>query len=139
MSNIIPVEADLERRLRRELSKLDTSAAFGQELNARIAQLNSAQGAEARRALRARVDRERLSAERMLRRRFWESLAVMVGVGASAALAIWLVGPETLRALHVSTQVVNVVTGVCGALLIGWLWIAARDVGRGTGLRPALG
>jgi hypothetical protein len=139
MSNIIPLAPDLDRRLRRELGRLDVSPEFGPRLAARIAQVHGAEGEEARRALRARIDREYTNAERVLRQRFWESLAVMIGVGAFIALAIWLFGPGTIRALPASTQLVNVVSIVSGALLAGWLWVAIRDVGHGTGVRPSLG
>lgn len=136
-------DADLERRLRRLHSGLDTSAAFAPALRARIESLRSAEDAGARRARRERANRERLQTEARLRRRFWQTVAVTLLLGATAAIGAWLIGAPLGRALVAlsggGAAAGNPLALASLALFAGWLWLAMRGAARGRFGRLALG
>ena len=127
--------ADLERRLRRLHAALDTTAAFAPALRERIASLRSVEDAEARCERRERANRERRETEARLRRRFWQTLAVTLLLGATAAVGAWLIGAPIGRALGALGRgreaAWNPVALASLTLLIGWLCLAMRSAARG--------
>jgi len=83
------VQDDLDARLRRAFSGIDTATGFDSRLDARIAALP--QGLAA--SQRARAERQRARAVKLLAREAWLNAATAVGVGAAATAVIWRHGP----------------------------------------------
>jgi hypothetical protein len=126
-----PNESPLERRLRAQFGSLDTSAAFGPELSARIERLKGAVNERERRELRLRVDREWLSTEAELRRNLWRTLAITAVVGGAALLLAWLFGDEVARALSLGANHSHLLEYGSIGLLAAWILFAIRGVSLG--------
>jgi hypothetical protein len=90
---------ELDLRLRRVFSGIDTRAGFEGRLAARIAALEAAEPMPAAEAasLRARVERERAGTARRIAREAWMNAATALGVGAAAVAAVWRHGPAVAR------------------------------------------
>jgi hypothetical protein len=90
---------ELDRRLRRAFSGIDTRAGFEGRLAARIAALESAAPMSTAEAaiLRAWAERERAGSARRLARDAYIQVATAIGVGAAAVAAVWRHGPAVAR------------------------------------------
>ena len=143
MNSITAADTDLDRRLRRLHAGLDASPAFGPALHARIESLRSVEDQAARAERRALAYRERIATEARLRRRFWQTLALTLLVGALAAIGAWLIGDpigRALLALGTSRQATpSPLAAASVALFIGWLWLFVRGATRGSVRRLAFG
>ncbi len=138
--------ADLEARLRRLHSRLDTSAGFEARLLLSVAASGAALAPAERARLRSRLALEQLATRARLRRRLYLALAAAAGVGAGVA---WLAGAVLGRALAAFAALPSVVRlaaydpggggGYAVVLLVaGWLWMVVRASARGDGIGPAL-
>jgi ferric-dicitrate binding protein FerR (iron transport regulator) len=112
---------DLDARLRRAFSGIDTATGFESRLAARIAALPQLPAA----AQRARAERQRARAVKLLAREAWLNVATAVGVGAAVTAAIWRHGPAVARwtgdALIAAAEP-TVLTSFASAVLVVGLW-----------------
>lgn len=136
-----PPESDLERRLRRLHSRLDTSADFESRVLARVDGLRVVIDEKSRHALRERALQERLETEARLRRRYWQVLGVTIGAGILALVVAAIFGGEVGR-LFASIGVGKEWSPIAlasVALLAAAVWIAVQNAtGLGTS-RPEFG
>lgn len=133
---------DLDRRLRRLHSTLDTSSAFGPELRARLGSLRTVEDDATRAERRALAYRERLATETRLRRRLVSTLTLTLLLGTLAGITAWFIGAPIGRALlaaGASRDPLNPLSVASLVLLVGWLWIAVRGASRGSLRGLALG
>ena len=114
-------QRDLDARLRRAFSEIDTAAGFESRLAVRIAALPQLPAA----SQRARAERERARTVKLLAREAWLNAATAVGVGAAVTAAIWRHGPAVARwtgdALAAAADP-TVLTSFACAVLIAGLW-----------------
>ena len=112
---------DLDARLRRAFSGIDTATGFESRLAARIAALPQLPAA----AQRARAERQRARAVKLLAREAWLNVATAVGAGAAVTAAIWRHGPAVARwtgdALIAAAEP-TVLTSFASAVLVVGLW-----------------
>ncbi len=134
-------ESALELRLRRLHGRLDTSPEFESKVLARVDGLRTLVDESARRALRARVDRERFQTEARLKQRFWRGLGIALLAGGVATLLASAFGAElghVLASLGIQNSWNPIALGSL-ALLAAWLWIAVRGASAGESPRTVLG
>jgi len=112
---------DLDARLRRAFSGIDTAAGFESRLAARIAALPQLSAA----TQRARAERQRARTVKFLAREAWLNVATAVGAGAAMTAAIWRHAPAVARwtgdALTAATDP-TVLTSFASAVLVVGLW-----------------
>jgi hypothetical protein len=138
--------ADLEARLRRLCSRLDTSAGFEARLAVQVAASGPSLAPAERARLRSRLELERRATHARLQRRLYLGLVAAAAVGAGVAL---LVGPLLGRAFAAFAALPSVaglaahVPDGRGALAVvvlvaAWLWRVVRASARDAGTWQAL-
>jgi ferric-dicitrate binding protein FerR (iron transport regulator) len=90
---------ELDLRLRRAFSGIDTRAGFERRVVARIAALGASVPMPAAEAasLSARIERDRANTARRLAREAWVNAVTALGVGAAGVAAVWRHGPVVAR------------------------------------------
>jgi hypothetical protein len=138
--------ADLEARLRRLCSRLDTSAGFEARLAVQVAASGPSLAVAERARLRSRLELEQRATRARLQRRLYLGLVAAAVVGAGVAL---LVGPLLGRAFAAFAALPSVaglaahVPDGRGALAVvvlvaAWLWRVVRASARDAGTWQAL-
>jgi hypothetical protein len=127
MSGSQPRPGDLDARLRRALSVIDTSPGFEARVAARIAAMHP----EPADVLRERVESERLRAARRLRRDAWMNAASAAGVGLAALAVVWRQGPAVagwMEGVLAAAVDPGVLGGIALAVLAAGLWPVLRGL-----------
>jgi hypothetical protein len=140
------VPADLEARLRRLHSRLDTTAGFEPRLMSRIEASGSPLAAAERARLRSQLELEQLATRAWLRRRLYLGLVAAAAAAALGAGVAGLLGRllgRALTALPSAAELTARAPGGSGAfavvlLFAGWLWIVVRASARDAGSWQAL-
>jgi hypothetical protein len=141
MNDFDTPETPLDRRLRALYARLDTAPEFTRRLGARLARERGATDESARRALRERLEAERLRTEARLRWRLWGSLGCALGLAVLAALAAWLFGDVTAAVLgHAAAAAGASRIAIASTLvLVIWLWFIASRAAGGASVQAAFG
>ena len=119
------MSGEIDVRLRRAFTGIDTSAAFEARVAARIAALP----ATPRTLDLDRVERQRASAARRLAREAWMNATTAVGIGAAAIAVVWRHGTAVARwtedALMVASSP-DVILPAAMTVLAAGLWPVLR-------------
>jgi hypothetical protein len=119
----------LDARLRRLFAGVDTAPGFEARLAARIEALPGLPGD----VLRVRIELQRETVRRRLRREAWLNAATAAGVGAALVALVWREGPVVTRWVEAgiaATSDPGAYLGVAFAALAFGLWIPLGKLAR---------
>ena len=89
MSGELPLDGDLDARMRRLFAGLDTAPGFESRVAARIAAMHPVTS----KVLREQFERRRIRAQRQLRRDAWVNGVTAAGIGAAGIAVVWRNAP----------------------------------------------